>query len=102
MGRTQLAGGGQLLFIQFSGMFHFALTAKSQICMFILPSVNSTTAYSPGRKGCFGQILYSPPGVICFWKTSTVDRSSTTSLVIGTVVSSSTTRTVPFGVNLMI
>jgi len=39
------------------GTLHFPLIAKSKTCMFTLPSVNSTTAYSPGSSFSCGQIL---------------------------------------------
>src|SRR5580765_3198026 len=72
-----------LFFHGFQGSDHFAaLIAKSQICMFILPSEYCMTAYSPGSIGFLGQILYSPSSS-CFWKFSTRMGPSTTSLVTG-------------------
>src|SRR5258708_11447993 len=74
--------------------YYFAVpgaTKKSQTCIFILPSVYSTTAYSPGSSGLEGQILYTRSPT-CFPKVSTRSGSSTFSLATGTMVTFSTTR----------
>src|SRR5947207_918354 len=55
------------------------LYAKSQTCMLALPSVYSTTAYSPGSSGLVGQIRYTSCPT-CLRKISTRSGSSTISL----------------------
>src|SRR5258708_39416738 len=72
--------------------YYFAVpgaTKKSQTCMFILPSVYSTTAYSPGSSGLEGQILYTREPT-CFRKASTSAGSPTFSFATRTIVPFST------------